>query len=83
MAKNAPTKSRRGRRERLHRLVEALPDSELRTAIRVLEGLKAAAEYDTEPLTPEEQADADAGWQEYLEGKARPWEEVRAELTRG
>lgn len=32
-------------------------------------------------LTPEELADAEAGWREYLEGKARPWDEIRKELT--
>ncbi|HEY8424605.1 MAG TPA: helix-turn-helix domain-containing protein [Limnochordales bacterium] len=35
---------------------------------------------DDEP-TAEELADAEAGWREYLEGKARSWDESRKELT--
>jgi|SRR5690606_5340976 len=37
---------------------------------------------DEEELSPEELADAETGWREYLEGKARPWEDVREELAR-
>ncbi|HEY8393612.1 MAG TPA: helix-turn-helix domain-containing protein [Thermaerobacter sp.] len=36
---------------------------------------------DEDEPTAEELADAEAGWREYLEGKARPWDEIRKELT--
>ena len=39
------------------------------------------ASDDDEPTTPEEDAEADEAWQDYLKGKARPWSEVRAELA--
>lgn len=67
-------------KEELHRLVDALPDEEAAVAKRFLQWL--LAEGGEEALTPEEIAEAEAGWQEYLEGKARPWSEVRKELAR-
>lgn len=67
-------------KEELHRLVEALPDEEAPAVRRFLQWL---LERDREEaLTPGELAEADAGWQEYLGGKARPWREVREELAR-
>ena len=39
------------------------------------------APLDDEPETEEELKVADEAWQEYLDGKARPWAEVREELT--
>lgn len=39
------------------------------------------APLDDEPETEEEHKVADEAWQEYLDGKARPWAEVREELT--
>ncbi|HEY8416177.1 MAG TPA: helix-turn-helix domain-containing protein [Thermaerobacter sp.] len=43
--------------------------------------LEPEDEDEDDGLTEEELADAEAGWREYLEGKARPWDEVRKELT--
>ncbi|HEX6971156.1 MAG TPA: helix-turn-helix domain-containing protein [Limnochordia bacterium] len=45
--------------------------------------LHGGARTDEEPLSAEEIAECDAGWREYLAGEGRPWEEVRAELSRG
>ena len=36
---------------------------------------------DDEPQTVEELEGANEAWQEYLDGNARPWAEVREELT--
>jgi hypothetical protein len=79
-------------RERLYELVDALPEAELSAAARYLEQLRERYEHDPlirlldeapeddEPLTPEEEAEIEESWQEYLRGKTRPWEAVRAEL---
>ncbi len=75
-------------KERLHRLVDELPESELHTAERFLEYVRVAsldpimqalmaAPEDDEPTTPEENLGAQEAWQEYLRGEARPLEEVR------
>jgi hypothetical protein len=40
----------------------------------------AAAEEDDEPYTEEERAAAQAGWEEYLRGETRPWEDVKREV---
>jgi hypothetical protein len=40
-----------------------------------LEALEAA-EVDDEPYTDEERAAAREGWEAYLRGESRPWEEV-------
>lgn len=39
------------------------------------------APLDDEPETEEELKAADEAWQEYLDGKARPWAELREKLT--
>ena len=75
----------------LRRLVGQLPESELEAALRYLEYLRDTADpllralmqapEDDEPTTPQEDAEAEEAWQEYLRGEARPWEEVRKELT--
>jgi len=77
-------------RQVLHRLVDQLPDSELDYARRYLVFLRKTADpflqalleapEDDEPTTPEEDAAAKEGWDEYLRGEGRPWEEVRKEL---
>jgi hypothetical protein len=80
------------RREDLHRLIDALPDSEVSTARHVLEYLRlrghdrvlrtlVEAPADDELTTPEEDQAADAAWQEYLRGEGRPWEAVRVEVA--
>ncbi len=81
-------------KERLHRLVGQLPESELHAAERFLEYLSVAgrdsllgalmmATEDDEGTTPKEDAGAEDAWQEYLRGEARPLGEVREELRRG
>lgn len=79
-------------KEELHRLVERLPEGEMRAAQRFLEYLCDFADdpflqtlreapEDDEPTTPEEDASADKMWREYKAGRARPWEEVRKRLA--
>ena len=77
-------------KERLHQLVDALPESELKAAEHFLEALCKGddlllrvleeAPEDDEPTTPEEDAGAEEAWQEHLRGESRPWEDVRREL---
>ena len=80
-------KSAPGPRAHLRRLVDELPERELATAARMLAYLRdtgdpfADVETVDEPLTAEEIADAEAGWQECLEGKGRPIEDVYRELV--
>lgn len=80
-------------REGLHRLIDELPEGEWHAAARYLAYLRdvgsdpflralMAAPEDDEPTTPEEDREAEEGWQEYLRGEARPWEEVCKELAR-
>ena len=76
----------------LHQLIEELPDAEVHAAARYIQFLWTnrdpfiqallEAPLDDEAETEEEQNAADEAWQEYLDGKARPWAEVREELTR-
>ena len=75
----------------LHHLVDDLPDSEVQAAARYIQYLRSSrdpfvqalldAPLDNEPETEEELRTADEAWQEYLDGEARPWTEVREELT--
>ncbi len=55
-------------------LAQARIDEELTQAL-------LDAPLDDEPETQEELKAADEAWQEYLDSKARPWAEVREELT--
>ncbi len=76
----------------LHQLIEDLPDAEVHAAARYIQFLRSnrdpfiqallEAPLDDEPETEEELNAADEAWQEYLDGKARPWAQVREELTR-
>ena len=81
-------------KDKLHQLVDELPDSEVHAAERFLAYLRdvgsdpflrmlAEAPVDDEPTTAEEDEGAAEAWQEYLRGEARPWEEVRKELAGG
>jgi hypothetical protein len=74
-------------KERLHRLIDELPESELHAALRFLEYLRdldedplllalMQAPEDDEPDTPEERQASDEAWQEYLRGEAHPWEDA-------
>jgi len=82
-----------GIKEDVHRLVDELPDDELPAAQRMLESLRTKehdpliqhlmqAPIDDEPDTPEERASDEEGWQEYLRGETRDWDEIQAELSR-
>ncbi len=75
-------------KEDVHRLIDALPEDELPVAQRLLASLLTKerdpliqhlmhSPIDDEPYTSEEQAEDEEGWQEYLSGKGRDWEEVR------
>ncbi len=81
-------------KERLHHLVEALPDSELHTAEKFLEYLTVtprdplvkalmSAVEDDEPTTVEEDEGAKQAWEEYLRGEGRSLEDLRKELGHG
>ncbi|HLH24615.1 MAG TPA: hypothetical protein VK066_19005 [Chloroflexota bacterium] len=81
-------------KDKLHQLVEELPQSEVHAAESILAYLRdigsdpflralALAPVDDEPTTPEEDEGASEAWQEYLRGEFRPWEEVREELAGG
>jgi hypothetical protein len=74
------------RRQRLIRLVQELPDSELTAAERYLTYLRnmgdplvrtiAASPYDDEPVTPEEQASVQRAMEDIAAGRVIPHEEV-------
>lgn len=81
-------------KEKLHQLIDELPENEVETAEHVLEYLRdrardpllralVEAPEDDEPTTAEEDREAEQAWQEYLRGEARPWEVVRDELAHG
>ena len=53
----------------LHALVDQLPADAREVARRVLSALIVQAEYDTEPLTPEEEAGEAQGWRECKDGQ--------------
>lgn len=65
-------------REELYRLVDRLPDSEARAAVRYLEYLcdlgadpvlrvLREAPVDEEPISAEEAADSEAAWDDYVQ----------------
>lgn len=70
--------------EKLHHLIEELPEAELHAALRFLEYLcqtntradpvlqaLLAAPPDDEPLSQEEIAESDAAWEAYVTGRDR------------
>jgi hypothetical protein len=69
-------------KDKLHSLVDKLPESEQRAAQRFLEFLYASRGYD-DPLSPEEAAGSDRAWQDHMEGRDAgvPLEEVRRKLS--
>lgn len=64
--------------EELHRIIDRLPEDELKT-IRMMVAL-ATAPGDDEPTTPEEDSASDEAWQEYLRGDAISAEEAKRRL---
>jgi hypothetical protein len=79
-------------REKLHELIDALPEQELSAVERYLESLESArrtsdleralahAPVDDEPETPEESDAVRKGREEMANGDAVPWEEVKRRL---
>lgn len=77
-------------RDKLHRLVDELPESELAAAERFLHYLRATADpvlralleapLDDEPETEEERQAVQEAWEELARGEVRTLEEVRREL---
>lgn len=63
-------------KDELHRLLDALPEEELPVVRRFLQWLIAERDEGEEPLTPEEIAEAEAGWQDYLAGRSKPLDQV-------
>ena len=82
--------SKRPVRETLHRIVDELPDNELRAAKRYMEYLRnmgdplarklAEARYDDEPLTAEDEAALQEGLADFAAGRVYTPEEVKREL---
>lgn len=80
-------------KERLHTLVEDLPEPEVHAALRFVESLrqKAAdpvaralqeAPFDDEPLTAEDLVELEAAERDRQEGRVVPHDEARRELLR-
>lgn len=77
-------------KQRLHQLVDELPETEIYVATRLMEALKQTADpllhalrnapIDDEPTTPEEDAGAAEAWQEYLRGESISAEEAKRRL---
>lgn len=77
-------------KERLHQLIEELPDRELPAAQRFLEYLRNCgdpvlrafleAPEDDEPETPEEAAAVQEALEELAKGETVPWDEARRRL---
>lgn len=80
-------------KERLHSLVEELPDPEVHAALRFIEYLRREASdpvaralqeapYDDEPLTAEDLAELDAAERDRQKGRIISHDEARRELLR-
>ena len=77
-------------KERVHQLVDELPERDLHTAKRFLEYLRNCSDpvlrafleapLDDEPLTPEEAAAIREGHEELARGEGIPWEVARQRL---
>lgn len=75
-------------KERLHALVEDLPESEVHAALRFIEYLRFSEEdpvwkalqhapLDDEPVTSEDAAALDEAWEDVRQGRLVPHHEVR------
>jgi hypothetical protein len=78
-------------KDRLHELIEELPESSVPAAGRYLESLRQASDdpvllafmeapEDDEPLTPEDIAAIEEANAEIERGELIPWEEIKARL---
>jgi hypothetical protein len=78
-------------RDTLRRLIDELPESEIETVHLLVEHrhklrqeplllLLATAPLDDEPSTPEEDAEAEEAWQEYLRGESVSSDDAKREL---
>lgn len=76
------------KRERLHALVDDIPDSEVHAALRYLEYLRSIEEDsflkalreappDDEPVTEEDWAALEEAWEDVRQGRLTPHEEIR------
>jgi len=72
----ATEKGSRAPRNALHQLVDRIPETETHAAQRFLEFLAARADYDEEPLTPQEEAALEQGRRAIRQGDVRPLDEV-------
>lgn len=81
-------------RERLHELVEDLPESEVHAALRFVEYLRNAeddpvlkalrdAPPDDEPVTEEDVAALEEAWEDVRQGRLISHEEIRRQLLNG
>ncbi len=83
------TKPKPDVRTTVRELVDDLPEGELKAAQRYLEYLRDQgdpmirlldnAPYDDEPTTPEDDADAREGWEEYKRGECESLDDVKRE----
>ncbi|HSK76872.1 MAG TPA: hypothetical protein VLQ45_10480 [Thermoanaerobaculia bacterium] len=75
-------------RERLHALIDDIPDSEVHAALRYLEYLRSIEEDsllkalreappDDEPVTEEDRAALEEAWEDVRQGRLTPHEEIR------
>lgn len=77
-------------KERLHQLVDQLPDRDVGTAARLLEALRDTSDpvaelldqapVDDEPVTPDDEAAIREGWAGYRRGGGISSEEARRRL---
>jgi len=77
-------------KERLHELVDLIPEKEVHAAERYLEYLAEHgdpfirklmnAPYDDEPVTEEEEAGVREAWADYEAGRVQTLDEVKEEL---
>jgi hypothetical protein len=77
-------------KERLHQLVDQIPEGEVHAAERYLEYLAEHgdpfirklmnAPYDDEPATEEEEAGVREAWADYKAGRVQTLDEVKGEL---
>ena len=81
-------------KERLHALVEDLPEGEAEAAVKLLESLRQDAPdpvaralrdapFDDEPLTPEDLAALEEAERDRQEGRVVPDDEARQRFLRG